>query len=115
MITKNYKAKCVFLISTVGLALNSSAAVSTQYDATRASCARHRQPEWFQDAKFGLYAHWGPRQFLWEEAPSGGVLWDLQEGYTPGRGVLRVVEEPLGRSQGRWDEGYHRPVEPAPF
>lgn len=82
MIIKNYKAKSVFLMSIMGLILNSSAAV--QYEATHASCAQHRQPEWFQDAKFGLYAHWGPRQLLWEAAPKGGVLWDLQEGYTPG-------------------------------
>ena len=59
MILKNDKAKSVFLISAVGLALNSLATVSAQYEATRASCAQHRQPEWFQDAKLGIFIHWG--------------------------------------------------------
>jgi alpha-L-fucosidase len=56
----------------------------SEYEATRQSCAQHRQPEWFQDAKLGLYAHWGPRILAFEEAPYGGVNWDLEQAYEPG-------------------------------
>ncbi len=30
-----------------------------KYDATWASLTKHPYPEWFQDAKFGIYFHWG--------------------------------------------------------
>ncbi|MGO9228957.1 MAG: alpha-L-fucosidase [Bryobacteraceae bacterium] len=31
------------------------------FAATRASLAGYRVPEWFRDAKFGIWAHWGPQ------------------------------------------------------
>lgn len=35
--------------------------VMTPYDPTWESLARHNEaPEWFRDAKFGIYFHWGP-------------------------------------------------------
>lgn len=30
-----------------------------QYRPTWNSLRRHRTPEWFRDAKFGIYTHWG--------------------------------------------------------
>jgi alpha-L-fucosidase len=32
----------------------------------------HRDPEWFRDAKFGIYTHWGPVTVGCEDAPQGG-------------------------------------------
>ncbi|HVS54055.1 MAG TPA: alpha-L-fucosidase [Opitutaceae bacterium] len=31
------------------------------FEATRESLKRYRCPEWFRDAKFGMWAHWGPQ------------------------------------------------------
>ena len=30
-----------------------------KYEANWESLAQYECPEWFQDAKFGIYAHWG--------------------------------------------------------
>lgn len=32
-----------------------------KYDATWESLSRYEVPEWFRDAKFGIWAHWGPQ------------------------------------------------------
>lgn len=32
----------------------------TRYEPTRASIRTHRAPEWYHDAKFGIFIHWGP-------------------------------------------------------
>ena len=32
-----------------------------RFDGTRESLASYRCPEWFRDAKFGIWAHWGPQ------------------------------------------------------
>ncbi len=31
------------------------------FEASRASLARYECPEWFRDAKFGIWSHWGPQ------------------------------------------------------
>jgi len=31
------------------------------FDGTRESLQAYRIPEWFRDAKFGIWAHWGPQ------------------------------------------------------
>ena len=31
------------------------------FEGTRDSLKKYRAPEWFQDAKFGIWAHWGPQ------------------------------------------------------
>ncbi len=31
------------------------------FEATRESLASYRVPEWYRDAKFGIWAHWGPQ------------------------------------------------------
>ena len=35
-------------------------AEETSYEFTWASLDRYECPEWFRDAKFGIYAHWRP-------------------------------------------------------
>lgn len=34
---------------------------SQQFTSTRESLSKYRVPEWFRDAKFGIWAHWGPQ------------------------------------------------------
>ena len=31
------------------------------FDASWSSLAQFRAPDWFRDAKFGIWAHWGPQ------------------------------------------------------
>ncbi len=38
-----------------------------RFAGTRQSLAAYRVPEWFRDAKFGIWAHWGP-----QSAPEDG-------------------------------------------
>jgi alpha-L-fucosidase len=49
------------------LALNRFARAQAQggnYLPTRASLAGYRIPEWFRDAKFGIWSHWGPQSAI---------------------------------------------------
>ena len=32
-----------------------------QYEPTWQSLETHQTPEWFRNAKFGIWAHWGPQ------------------------------------------------------
>src|SRR5579871_4359176 len=34
------------------------------FTATRESLSKHEVPEWFRDAKFGIWAHWGPQSAI---------------------------------------------------
>ncbi|UCG49443.1 MAG: alpha-L-fucosidase [Phycisphaerales bacterium] len=44
------------------------------YEPHWESLKRHETPEWFLDAKFGIYTHWGPVTVGAEDGP-GGVQW----------------------------------------
>ena len=57
---------CSLLIILLGLLItgytqttNSDLKATTRYDATWSSLTKHPYPEWFRDAKFGIYFHWG--------------------------------------------------------
>jgi alpha-L-fucosidase len=34
------------------------------FEGTRASLGKYEVPEWFRDAKFGIWAHWGPQSAI---------------------------------------------------
>ncbi|MGH7247662.1 MAG: alpha-L-fucosidase, partial [Pseudomonadota bacterium] len=38
-----------------------SPAASEKFEPTWESLKEYRVPEWFRDAKFGIWAHWGPQ------------------------------------------------------
>lgn len=46
------------------------------------SLKAHKDPEWFRDAKFGIYTHWGPVSIGAEGGP-GGVQWYGKNMYEP--------------------------------
>ena len=48
------------------------------FQGTRESLAAYRAPDWFRDAKFGIWAHWGP-----QSAPEQGD-WYARNMYIPG-------------------------------
>ncbi|TCP96672.1 alpha-L-fucosidase-like protein [Sphingomonas sp. PP-F2F-A104-K0414] len=49
-----------------------------RFDSTAQSLAGYRAPDWFRDAKFGIWAHWGP-----QAVPSQGD-WYARFMYVPG-------------------------------
>ena len=40
---------------------NTEPMASGKFEPTWASLAQYQTPEWFRDAKFGIWAHWGPQ------------------------------------------------------
>lgn len=49
------------------------------YQATWESLRAHQDPKWFDDAKFGIYFHWGPYS-----VPAFGNEWYARNMYRPG-------------------------------
>lgn len=57
----------IFLINVLTLGIlvscggrsNKATAVKSNYEPTWKSLAQHETPEWFEDAVFGIYFHWG--------------------------------------------------------
>ena len=45
-------------------AMARAAATGTSFEGTRASLHAYRTPEWFRDAKFGIWSHWGPQSAI---------------------------------------------------
>jgi len=60
--------------------------------ATRESLAGYQIPEWFRDAKFGIWAHWGP-----QSAPEAGD-WYARNMYIPGEWQYKHHLENYGHS-----------------
>ena len=53
-----------------------------KYEPAWESLSNHKDPEWFRDAKFGIYTHWGPVTVGAEDGP-GGVQWYGRNMYIP--------------------------------
>ena len=49
---------CAILAMTFGC--DASAPAEEEFEATRESLIRYGVPQWYDDAKFGIYLHWGP-------------------------------------------------------
>ena len=46
------------------LAIGQASARNQPFQATRQSLQAYQVPEWFRDAKFGIWAHWGPQSAI---------------------------------------------------
>lgn len=55
----------------------------------------HRNPEWFRDAKFGIYTHWGPVTVGAEDGPAG-VQWYGKNMYEPKSPTFKYHREKYG-------------------
>ncbi len=62
-----------------------------QYEAQWDSVTQHPDPDWFQDAKFGIYFHWGPYS-----VPAYKTEWYSHYMYVPGHDVRKHHEETYG-------------------
>ncbi len=74
--------KKLFGILMIGLAACGPSPAGGPYQATWESLKAHPTPGWFQDAKFGIYTHWGPVTGGAEDGP-GGVQWYGCNMYVP--------------------------------
>lgn len=59
------------------------------------SLKSHHNPEWFRDAKFGIYTHWGPVTVGCEDAPKGGEWYGMQM-YEPKNPIFAWHQEKFG-------------------
>lgn len=61
MLMENYrKMRIIYLVIVLITALNLGHAQENMYEADWQSLKAYKTPEWFRDAKFGIYCHWGP-------------------------------------------------------
>ena len=63
---------------------------TSQYEPTWESLKTHQTPEWFRDAKFGIWAHWGP------QCVEGSGDWMAREMYMEGSGKYKYHVEHYG-------------------
>jgi alpha-L-fucosidase len=68
---------------------------SCPYQPAWGSLKAHRDPEWFRDAKFGIYTHWGPVTVGCEDCPAGGQ-WYGHEMYDPQSAVFAYHQRRFG-------------------
>jgi len=69
---------CILTMTAAGSVARSNPA----YEPTWESLSKHAIPEWFRDAKFGIYTHWGPVTVGAEDGPAG-VQWYGRSMYLP--------------------------------
>ena len=60
---KHFKFSTVILLSIlISCTVSNEKMLTGKYDPTWESLSQYNQaPEWFRDAKFGIWAHWGPQ------------------------------------------------------
>lgn len=90
--------------------LNSGNLFSQTFKPTDASFKQYQYPEWFRDAKFGIWAHWGPqavpRQGDWyarqmyEEGSDDNIYHVAHYGHPSKFGYKDII--PLWKAE-RWD------------
>jgi alpha-L-fucosidase len=61
-----------------------------QFEPTWQSLQQHQTPEWFRDAKFGIWAHWGA------QCVEGSGDWMAREMYMEGNGKYNYHREHYG-------------------
>ena len=66
-----------------------------RFKPTWESLAKHETPEWFRDAKFGIYTHWGPVTVGAEDGP-GGVQWYGRNMYIPNSPTFKYHRKRFG-------------------
>jgi len=51
----------LFLVLAFSISLQAQEAKKEKFESTDKSLQQYKYPEWFRDAKFGIWAHWGPQ------------------------------------------------------
>ncbi len=96
--------KKMFMIAALGCCLSTAIAqeykvpvtqehekmATGQYQPTWQSLGKHNTPEWFRNAKFGIWAHWGP------QCVEGSGDWMAREMYIEGSNAYKYHVEHYG-------------------
>lgn len=83
------------LMTAAGSQISASEAAAGPFRPDWQSLKAHRDPEWFRDAKFGIYTHWGPVTVGCEDAPSGGE-WYGREMYLTNNPIFTWHKQRFG-------------------
>ena len=62
------------------------------------SLKAHKDPEWFRDAKFGIYTHWGPITVATEPAPSD-MEWYGRQLYETNHPAFKYHQQKFGNQK----------------
>ena len=65
------------------------------YQPTWESLKNHQDPEWFRDAKFGIYTHWGPITVATDPAPAE-MEWYGQQLYLTNHPAFKYHQQRFG-------------------
>jgi len=84
------KLSLLISISVAAVALQGCASKAKPFDATWESLQQYQAPEWFRDAKFGIWAHWGP------QAVPGEGDWYARRMYLQGVGAYNYHVKTYG-------------------
>jgi len=87
---KNRILPCILAMAVV-LITGADSLQAAQYKAQWDSLVKHTDPTWFQDAKFGIYFHWGPYS-----VPAHKTEWYSHYMYVPGHAIRKHHEETYG-------------------
>jgi len=68
---------------------------SGPFKADWQSLKQHRIPEWFRDAKLGIYTHWGPITVATEAAP-GEMEWYGRQLYETNHRAFKYHQQKFG-------------------
>jgi len=89
--------KIVYLLM---LVFNTSLLAQNRYQPDWESLKQHTDPVWFQDAKFGIYTHWGPvtlgAEDMPRDDPSANGQWYGSQMYYPGQLAFNFHKEHFG-------------------
>ncbi len=84
------KLSLLISISVAAVVLQGCASKAKPFDATWESLQQYQAPEWFRDAKFGIWAHWGP------QAVPGQGDWYARRMYLQGDGAYNYHVKTYG-------------------
>ncbi len=83
------------LAATTSNACNSTSATATTYQPNYNSLAQYQAPTWYQDAKFGIYTHWGVYSVPALDGATDGE-WFGNSMYTPGTAEWNWFQANIG-------------------
>jgi alpha-L-fucosidase len=82
----------ISVIAFIGCSSNQKPTIKEPvYQASWESLKKHKTPEWFLDAKFGIYCHWGPYS-----VPAYKTEWYSHYMYVDGHPIRKYHEETYG-------------------
>src|SRR6185437_10632665 len=86
-------AKAVIILCCAVFLLSNCAKAQEKYQATWESLSKYKTPDWFRDAKFGIFIHWGVYS-----VPAFGSEWYPRLMYVEGSPEYNHHIPPTGHS-----------------